>query len=263
MTRLDKRQGGWALLTAVGVLGVVGAGMGSSSPDLQGRSPDQVAQWVVEGERDSGDAFAVEESFTLEQAPRLPIPENARNPRLVQETVAVAAGGAAPDAALAAQLAASQKRISESAGTTVPIPTGATHVFPVLGGGRYSNDWGAARATTGSHQGLDIFNELGTPLVAVADGVVFKVGWNRVGGWRLWLRDDLGHEYYYAHLLAFSPVPFDGVRVKAGTVLGYMGTSGDAQGTPPHLHFEVHPGGGAAVPPIPYVSRWPWLSSTG
>lgn len=137
------------------------------------------------------------------------------------------------------------------------------YVFPVYGDASFSDTWGAPRATTGRHQGTDIFALLGAPILAVSDGTVFSVGWNRVGGWRLWLRDRQGNQFYYAHLAAYSPIARDGAEVKAGQVLGFNGNSGDAQGTPFHLHFEIHPVGllplgyeGGAVNPGEYLSAW-------
>ena len=91
------------------------------------------------------------------------------------------------------------------------------------------------------HHGEDLVAPIGTPLLAVADGSLFSVGWNDVGGWRLWLRDDGGNEFYYAHLSAYSPLAIAGKRVKAGDVLGFVGRRGDAEGGVPHLHFEIHP----------------------
>lgn len=137
------------------------------------------------------------------------------------------------------------------------LPGGVSHVFPVQGGARYSDDWMAPRAGGRVHQGIDLFKETGAPLVAVADGTLFRVGWNGLGGWRLWLRDSAGTEFYYAHLSAFAPAAKEGASVTQGTVIGYMGTSGDAAGTPPHVHFEIHPGGGGPVRPYPIVSAWP------
>jgi hypothetical protein len=96
----------------------------------------------------------------------------------------------------------------------------------------------------------------------VAHGTVFSVGWNKIGGWRLWLRDDRGWEYYYAHLSAYSPLAVNGAVVEAGDVLGFVGNTGDAQGTPYHLHFEVHPvqllglGYDGAVDPTKYLDAW-------
>ena len=100
-----------------------------------------------------------------------------------------------------------------------------------------------ARAGVGWHHGEDIFAPLGAPLLAVADGTIFSVGWNDRGGYRLWLRDRQGNQFYYAHLSAFSPLAVDGNEVKAGDVIGFVGNTGDAQSTPYHLHFEIHPVG--------------------
>jgi len=99
-------------------------------------------------------------------------------------------------------------------------------------------------------------------VLACADGTVFSVGWNDVGGNRLWLRDGQGNEYYYAHLSAYSPAARNGHRVKAGEVVGFVGNTGDAEGTAYHLHFEVHPvaylalGYDGAVDPTPYLLAW-------
>ena len=112
------------------------------------------------------------------------------------------------------------------------------------------------------HHGDDIFAPLGAPILACADGVVFSVGWNDVGGNRLWLRDSQGNEFYYAHLSAFTPLAKNGYHVKAGEVVGFVGNTGDAEGTPPHLHFEVHPfsllfmGYDGAVDPTTYLDAW-------
>ncbi len=127
--------------------------------------------------------------------------------------------------------------------TVTPKLTAGGYVFPVYGPSAYGDTFGAPRADVsgGWHHGDDIFAPLGAPLLAVADGTVFSVGWNNVGGWRLWLRDRMGNEFYYAHLSAYTKLAHNGARVKAGQVLGFVGNTGDAQGTPFHLHFEVHP----------------------
>jgi hypothetical protein len=82
-------------------------------------------------------------------------------------------------------------------------------------------------------------------VLAVADGVVEKVGTLPISGNRLWLRTPARDEFFYAHLSAFSPDAVNGRHVKAGTVLGFTGNTGDAEPTPPHVHFEIHPGGEA------------------
>lgn len=142
-------------------------------------------------------------------------------------------------------------------GTAVGVPSTQGYAFPVLGNGvSFSDDYGAPRAGTGWHQGNDLFAPMGTPIVAVADGVLSKVGVNTLGGNRLWLTDDAGHEYYYAHLSAYAPGMADGVRVRAGQVIAFLGNTGQAITTPPHLHFEIHPGGGDSVNPYPYLVAW-------
>ena len=131
------------------------------------------------------------------------------------------------------------------------------YVFPVFGANaKFSDDYGAPRAGTGWHHGNDIFAPIGTPLLAVADGVLSKVGVNTLGGNRLWLRDDLGNTYYYAHLSGYAAGVADGVRVRAGAIIGFVGNTGQAITTPPHLHFEVHPGDGESVDPYPYLLAW-------
>lgn len=117
----------------------------------------------------------------------------------------------------------------------------AGYVFPMYGNASYGDTYGAPRAATGWHHGTDIFAPLGAPVLAVADGTLFSVGWNDVGGFRLWLRDRQGNQFYYAHLAAYSAIAVNGAEVRAGQVIGFNGNTGDAQGTPYHLHFEIHP----------------------
>jgi murein DD-endopeptidase MepM/ murein hydrolase activator NlpD len=143
-----------------------------------------------------------------------------------------------------------------------PKLTAGGYVFPVYGSASYTNSFGAPRATTGWHHGEDIFAPLGAPILAVANGIVFSVGWNDVGGLRLWLQDLAGNEFYYAHLSAFSPLAVNGAQVRAGDVLGFMGNTGDAETTPYHLHFEIHPaalmyqGYDGVVAPYTYLNAW-------
>jgi murein DD-endopeptidase MepM/ murein hydrolase activator NlpD len=143
-----------------------------------------------------------------------------------------------------------------------PQLTNQGYVFPVYGPSSFSDDFGAPRADTAWHHGNDVFAPRGAPILAVADGTLFLVGWNTVGGNRFWLRDLHGNEFYFAHLSAFSPLARDGAHVQAGDVIGFVGNTGDAEGTPPHLHFEVHPvellwkGYDGVVDPYPYLLAW-------
>jgi len=130
-------------------------------------------------------------------------------------------------------------------------------VFPVAGEADFIDSWGYPRMTgTPSahwHQGTDIFAPAGTPLLATEDGVLARVGTASLGGTKLWIIGDSGHHYYYAHLSAYAPGVRDGLRVEAGDVVGYVGDTGNAKGTPPHLHFEIHPEGKGPVNPYPLL----------
>jgi murein DD-endopeptidase MepM/ murein hydrolase activator NlpD len=146
---------------------------------------------------------------------------------------------------------------------TPPLTAGG-YVFPVYGPTSWSDTFGAPRAApVGWHHGIDIFGSLGAPLLAVANGTLFSVGWNDIGGYRLWLRDTEGNEFYYAHLSAFSTLAQEGAQVRAGDVIGFLGSTGDAEGTPYHLHFEIHPVSlksqgydASAVNPTTYLLAW-------
>ncbi|MHB8779869.1 MAG: murein hydrolase activator EnvC family protein [Candidatus Geothermincolia bacterium] len=128
-------------------------------------------------------------------------------------------------------------------GGTAPVI--GTFVFPVAGPHSYSNDWHAPRRGH-LHQGTDIFASMGTPTVACVPGTV---QWGEGGNAGIYVRlvGDDGNVYYYMHLQRYAQAG----HVPAGTIIGYVGDSGNAQGGPPHLHFEIHPGGGAAVNPYP------------
>jgi hypothetical protein len=142
-------------------------------------------------------------------------------------------------------------------------------VFPVAHGAGWTDTYGANRSdvANGWHHGDDLFAPLGTPLLAVASGTLSLVGWNEVGGWRVWLEDAAGNEYYYAHLAGYSRWILHHRQVKAGQVIGFLGRTGDAFTTSPHLHFEIHPrqlfklGYDGAVNPSSYLRgmriEWP------
>jgi len=143
------------------------------------------------------------------------------------------------------------------------------YIFPVYGPVSFSDTFGAARADVGWHHGDDIFAPLGAPVLAVASGTVFSVGWNNIGGNRLWLKDQQGNEFYYAHLSAFAPRAVNGGRVRKGDVVGFVGNTGDAEATPYHLHFEIHPismlgmGYDGVVDPTKHLEAWHHLRDLG
>jgi murein DD-endopeptidase MepM/ murein hydrolase activator NlpD len=129
-------------------------------------------------------------------------------------------------------------------------------VFPVGGKTTIGGPFGAFRADSGFHEGNDLFADFGTPVVAVADGVVANVGSLPISGNRLWVYADSGDQFFYAHLASFAPAAVNDRHVEAGTILGYTGNTGDAEPTPPHLHFEIHPDGGKAVDPNKFLVAW-------
>jgi len=146
-----------------------------------------------------------------------------------------------------------------------PPLTVSHEIFPVVGThAAFVDTYGALRSDVPGnwHHGDDIFAPLGTPVVAVADGTINRVGWNPVGGWRLWVRDDGGDEFYYAHLSGYTRATLRSKRVRAGEVIGFVGNTGDAITTSPHLHFEIHPRSllhleyNGAVDPTGYLHRW-------
>src|SRR5215469_3390227 len=150
---------------------------------------------------------------------------------------------------------------------TVTPPLGfrpSHYVFPVDGGASYGDTYGGVRNDIydGWHHGDDLFAALGTPVVAVANGKLSLVGWNQLGGWRLWLTDGDGNSFYYAHLAGYSRWILDHPNVRAGQVVGFLGRTGDAFTTAPHLHFEIHPhqlldlGYDGAVDPTAYLQKW-------
>ena len=140
------------------------------------------------------------------------------------------------------------------------------YVFPVAGGASYVDTYGAGRNDIydGWHHGDDLFAPIGTPLVAVAKGTLSLVGWNELGGWRLWLTDNKGNSFYYAHLAGYARWILTHPHVQAGQVVGFLGRTGDAFTTEPHLHFEIHPhqpafvglGYDGAVNPTTYLDKW-------
>lgn len=144
-----------------------------------------------------------------------------------------------------------------------------TLIFPVAGPTTYIDDFGQARAG-GPHQGNDLMAAKKTPVVAVEPGKIKFWTTSASAGCMLYLYGASGTTYLYIHLnndvtmrndnrgkcvagTAYAPGLKDGAKVQAGQMLGYVGDSGDANGLASHLHFEVHPDGGKAVSPFPYL----------
>jgi murein DD-endopeptidase MepM/ murein hydrolase activator NlpD len=131
-------------------------------------------------------------------------------------------------------------------------PGGGGFVCPVQGAVAFTDSFGAPRSGGRSHQGVDMMAAFGTPVVAVVSGSISQdVG--GLAGNSIWLAGSNGTSYFYAHLQDFV----GGSRsVSAGEMIGTVGDTGNAQGGAPHLHFEIHPGGGGAVNPTPTVAQY-------
>ena len=116
-----------------------------------------------------------------------------------------------------------------------------------------ANTWGAPRGTGRRHEGQDIFAPRGTPILSATNGYIFKIGENNLGGQTVSVISKGGRIYYYAHLDRYANGIEVGDRVTTRTVLGYVGTTGNAQGTPPHLHFGIYTFTGA-INPLPLLT---------
>jgi hypothetical protein len=148
--------------------------------------------------------------------------------------------------------------------------TGSRIVFPVVGKAQYTDDFGAPRPQ-GPHQGVDILAAKRTPAVATEAGTVKFWTTSAAAGCMLYLYGKSGTTYLYIHLnndltkgndnrgkcvagTSYAPGLKNGAKVQAGQHIGYVGDSGDANGGPTHLHFEVHPHDGKAVDPFSYLN---------
>ncbi len=140
-----------------------------------------------------------------------------------------------------------------------------TMLFPIVGEYGYVDTFGAPRSGNRRHKGTDVFAPKGTPVVAVADGVVTTVGVGALAGNYIVVTHDDGWRSYYIHLNNDTPGTDDGLgyvdadgifvgaRVVAGQLLNWVGDSGNAEETPPHVHFELHRPDGAVLNPFPHL----------
>lgn len=145
-----------------------------------------------------------------------------------------------------------QPELLRSARLTLTIRTDASITFPVQGHGSKAvrSFFGNARdGGRREHEGVDVFAPRGTPVLAVTSGWA-SAGNNNLGGKVVWLRNE-GRSYYYAHL---DSQYVSALRiVKRGDTLGTVGTTGNAERTPPHLHFGIYVSGEGAIDPYPFI----------
>jgi len=116
-----------------------------------------------------------------------------------------------------------------------------------------ADTWAAPRGDGRKHEGQDIFARRGTPILSATSGYIYNIGENNLGGQTVSVISKGGRVYYYAHLDSYAHGIKIGDRVSTRTVLGYVGTTGNAQGTPPHLHFGVYTSSGA-INPLPMLT---------
>jgi murein DD-endopeptidase MepM/ murein hydrolase activator NlpD len=128
----------------------------------------------------------------------------------------------------------------------LPLPVRAARAL------RLVDSWGAPRSAGRRHEGIDIFAPKGTPVLSTTRGVVTRIGTNRLGGQVVGVLGPGLEWHYYAHLDRFGAYR-EGDVVNAGDVLGYVGTTGNARGTPPHLHYGIYRAG--AENPYPRLAR--------
>jgi murein DD-endopeptidase MepM/ murein hydrolase activator NlpD len=135
--------------------------------------------------------------------------------------------------------------------STLPAP--ATLSVPVAGvrPEQLADTWGGPRSGGRRHQGIDIFARRGTPVLSATEGIVLSVGTNPLGGQVVWVLGPGGQRHYYAHLDRYGDV-HAGMRVLPGTIVGYVGNTGNAATTPPHLHYGIYTAGGP-IDPYPFL----------
>lgn len=129
------------------------------------------------------------------------------------------------------------------------MPAPATLAMPVANvrPSGLRDTWHASRPPARRHEGIDIFATRGTPVVSATEGIFLRRGESRLGGKVVWVLGPAGHRHYYAHLDDYALVAA-GERITAGTVLGYVGNTGNARTTPPHLHYGVYTSSGPVNP---------------
>jgi murein DD-endopeptidase MepM/ murein hydrolase activator NlpD len=139
--------------------------------------------------------------------------------------------------------------------STMPQATALAMPVAALKPRALKDTWHAARPPNRRHEGIDIFAEKGTPVLAATEGILLRLEETPIGGKVAWVLGPAGHQHYYAHLDQFGAAR-PGDRVRTGTLLGYIGNTGNAKTTPPHLHYGVYADQGA-INPYPLLTAPP------
>jgi len=178
------------------------------------------------------------------------------SPTLPPSTIAPVPTTIAPSTTILVPTTTAPTTLTTTAPTTTTtmlpaVPAG--QVCPVAGAVSFTDSWGDPRSGGRTHQGVDMMAALGTPAVAVESGMIRQMSFSTLGGITLWLQGINGDDFYYAHLDGYASGLAAGQSVVVGQVIGFVGSSGNAPDWLPHLHFELHPGGGTAANPYPLV----------
>jgi murein DD-endopeptidase MepM/ murein hydrolase activator NlpD len=140
--------------------------------------------------------------------------------------------------------------LTEESPRTLPVPVHGVSMRAVR------DTFGAPRPGDRKHQGIDIFAPRGTLVLSTTRGIVARIGENSLGGTVVWVLGPGGDRHYYAHLNSVADVKI-GQRIVPGDVLGTVGTTGNARGTPPHLHYGVYRRASGAINPFPLLTDMP------
>lgn len=140
--------------------------------------------------------------------------------------------------------------------TALPVPVDGVQARQI------ADTFGAPRGNGRRHAGVDIFAARGTPVRSASDGIIAEVGDHGRGGRQVWVLGPARERYYYAHLQDWREGLAAGQVIQAGTLLGYVGDTGNARGTPPHLHWGIY-GAGGAYDPLPLLRAGARASGPG
>lgn len=130
-----------------------------------------------------------------------------------------------------------------------PIPVSLPVPVQGVRASRIADTWGGIRSGGRTHQGVDIFAARGTPVRSSSDALVLAIRDGGLGGKQVWTLGPGGERHYYAHLDSWAPGLKRLDRLQAGDLIGHVGNTGNAKGTPPHLHYGIY---GAAGPRNPH-----------
>jgi peptidoglycan LD-endopeptidase LytH len=139
--------------------------------------------------------------------------------------------------------------ITSPAPTSLPVPVRGVPPKALV------DTWGAPRSGGRIHKGIDIFAERGTEIVTPVSGLVLDIGRNRLGGNVVKILGPGAQVHYFAHLDGFGPLEERGL-VRVGEVVGYVGDTGNARGTPPHLHYGIYVLSGRAINPYTLLTNF-------